>query len=288
MHLLFLYRLHFCKGGEMGKIIQQTASDQRHFLLDALYAAIPIMFGYAATGIACGILEQAIGLTVWMALVVSATFYSGVGQFMICNMALAGFPLVDIVTSTGFANSRQMLYSASLSKYFAHTSKAFTFFYAATVTDESFGISTQRFEQHRWDPTRALLLNLFCLSAWTLSNVVGVVIGNVISIPQAIAAFSMTCIFVFMISMQPRTTENLWAILASACAMILLKIMHITGPAVLISACIGVAVGLAIKKKQCRHTLLKNSVSASLSASDIKSTTNIKDSSTNADKGGDL
>lgn len=225
-------------------------NDSQNPILQSFYAAIPVMLGYVATGIPCGLLEQAIGLNVWMALVVGVTFYSGVGQFMICNLALAGFSPVDIVVSTGFANSRQMLYSAALSKHFCNTSRLFSFIFAATVTDESFGISTQRFAQNRWDPQRALYLNLFCMSSWTAATVIGVAVGDVISIPQSIAAFSMTCIFVFMISMQPRTSANVVAIIASAATMIVLKSPGITGPAILISACVGVAAGLVVKRRQ--------------------------------------
>ncbi len=226
--------------------------------IQAFSAGLPIMLGYIATGIPCGLLEQAIGLNMWMAFVVSATFYSGVGQFMICNMVLAGFPPVSVITSTAFASSRQMLYSAALSKYFAHTPKLFTFFYSATVTDESFGLSVQRFEQKRWDPTRALYLNLFCMASWTLATVLGVAVGNLITFPQAVASFAMTCIFIFMLCMQRRTRANFAAIASAAVTMIVLKSFGITAPAVLVSTCVGVAVGLLVFKK-ANKTSLNNS-----------------------------
>ncbi len=75
-------------------------------------AALPIMLGYVAIGIPCGILSASIGLNALQVFLLSALFYSGAGQFMIPNMWLAGSPLASIVASVSLVNTRQMLYSA--------------------------------------------------------------------------------------------------------------------------------------------------------------------------------
>ncbi|MEG0323402.1 MAG: AzlC family ABC transporter permease, partial [Raoultibacter sp.] len=59
----------------------------------SLSAALPIMLGYVAIGIPCGILCSSIGLDALQVLLLSLLFYSGAGQFMIPNMWLAGAPL---------------------------------------------------------------------------------------------------------------------------------------------------------------------------------------------------
>ena len=70
------------------------------------------MAGYVAIGLPCGIMESQIGLNALMAFIVSVTFYSGAGQFMIDGMWLAGSPVASIVASVSFVNTRQLLYSA--------------------------------------------------------------------------------------------------------------------------------------------------------------------------------
>ena len=49
----------------------------------SLSAALPIMLGYVAIGIPCGILCASIGLNALQVFLLSALFYSGAGQFMI-------------------------------------------------------------------------------------------------------------------------------------------------------------------------------------------------------------
>ena len=56
---------------------------------EAFKAAVPIMLGYVAIGIPCGILSASIGLGWLQVLLLCALFYSGAGQFMIPNMWLA-------------------------------------------------------------------------------------------------------------------------------------------------------------------------------------------------------
>ena len=55
-------------------------------------AALPIMLGYVAIGIPCGILSASIGMNELQVFLLSAVFYSGAGQFMIPNMWLARSP----------------------------------------------------------------------------------------------------------------------------------------------------------------------------------------------------
>ena len=52
----------------------------------ALGAALPIMLGYIAIGIPCGVMESEVGIGPVFAFCISATFYSGAGQFMMPPM----------------------------------------------------------------------------------------------------------------------------------------------------------------------------------------------------------
>ena len=65
---------------------------QRSDIQPAVQAAIPIMLGYVAIGIPCGILEDSIGMNALQVFFLSCMFYSGAGQFMIPNMWLAEAP----------------------------------------------------------------------------------------------------------------------------------------------------------------------------------------------------
>lgn len=212
---------------------------------DAFSAAIPVMLGYVAIGIPCGILCDSIGLNALQVFLLSALFYSGAGQFMIPNMYLASSSVASIVASVSLVNSRQMLYSASFVPNCKNTSKRLAFLFAATVTDETYGVSTQRFAEGDWSVDRALMLNLFSQSSWALSNVVGVLVGSALSIPLNIASFAMTSIFICLMVTQKLTSANIVAMVGAMLGVYLAKLLGLTGPAILIGALIGVVGAIA-------------------------------------------
>ena len=207
-------------------------------------AALPVILGYIAIGIPCGILCSSIGMNVPQVLMMCALFYSGAGQFMIPNMWIAGNPIASIILSVSLVNTRQMLYSASLAPHCQKASRKLSFLFAATVTDESFGVNMARFNVGDWTVGKATAVNLFSQTSWTVSNIVGVLIGSAIGIPLEIAAFAMTSIFICLLVTQKLTLAN---ILAAAFAMVgvfVCKLVGLGGPAILIGALVGVAAGM--------------------------------------------
>lgn len=212
---------------------------------EALQAAIPIMLGYVAIGIPCGILCDSIGLGVVQVLLLSVLFYSGAGQFMIPNMYLAASPIASIIASVSFVNTRQMLYAASFAPVCSRASKLLSFFFAATVTDESYGVSIAKFEEGDWSVDRALMVNLFSQASWTLSNIVGVLVGSAIGIPLNIAAFAMTSIFICLLVTQRLTSANIIAAVVAMIGVYICKLIGLSGPAILIGAVLGVIVAFA-------------------------------------------
>ena len=220
----------------------------REDIQKAFGAAFPIMLGYVAIGLPCGILCSSIGLSPLQCFLLSALFYSGAGQFMIPNMWLAASPVTAIIASVAFVNTRQMLYSASFAPFCEKAKKRLSFFFAATVTDESYGVNMAHFQLGEWSVRRGLLVNLFSQSSWTLSNVLGAVIGNAISVPLAIASFAMTSIFICLLCSQKVTPENAVAVVVAMVGMVVCKGIGLSGPAILIGAVIGVIAAFAFAR----------------------------------------
>ena len=52
----------------------------------------PVMLTYVAIGAPCGMIMGQTGMEPWMVFALSSTFVTGSGQFMICNLWLAGVP----------------------------------------------------------------------------------------------------------------------------------------------------------------------------------------------------
>ena len=214
----------------------------------AFGAAVPIMLGYIAIGLPCGILSASIGLNAMQVFLMCALFYSGAGQFMIPNMWLACSPIASIILSVSFVNTRQMLYSAAFAPWCEKVSKRLSFWFAATVTDESFGVNLQRFEQGGWSVAKATFVNLFSQSSWTASCVVGVFVGNAIGVPLSIAAFAMTSIFICLLVTQKMSAANVVAAVTAMLGVVACKCAGLSGPAIFIGAIVGVICAIAYSR----------------------------------------
>lgn len=59
----------------------------------------PVMLTYVAIGAPCGMIMAQTGMEPWMVFALSSTFVTGSGQFMVCNLWLAGVPAASIVAS---------------------------------------------------------------------------------------------------------------------------------------------------------------------------------------------
>lgn len=225
----------------------------RDHIRQSFQAAIPIMLGYVAIGIPCGILCGSIGLNALQVFLFSALFYSGAGQFMIPNMYLAGSPLASIIASVSLVNTRQVLYAASFAPECQQVSKRMAFLFAATVTDESYGVSIAKFKGGDWSVDRALFVNLFSQSSWALSNVVGVLVGGMIDIPLQIAAFAMTSIFICLLFTQKLTASNTVAAVCAILGVYVCKLLGFGGAAILVGAIVGVLVAMPVSAYASRQ-----------------------------------
>ncbi len=227
-----------------------------HHIRRALPYAAPIMAGYVAIGIPCGILESEVGIAPWMAFFLSATFYSGAGQFMLSNLWLAGQPLFAIAASISFVNLRQLLYSAAFAPRFQKVKRWLAALFALTVTDESFGVNTDRFAQtdesailggeadfHPWEAADATCVNLLSMSAWATANFVGGLVGSTLAIPTAVASFAMTAIFICLLFGRTFTPTTIVVGVVSAAMVVLMKAVGLEQPAIIVGAVVGVAAG---------------------------------------------
>lgn len=83
----------------------------------------PVMLTYVAIGAPCGMIMAQTGMEPWMVFALSSTFVTGSGQFMVCNLWLAGVPAASIVASVAAISSRFALYSASIAPHLRGASK---------------------------------------------------------------------------------------------------------------------------------------------------------------------
>lgn len=224
--------------------------NEKFEIRQALKIAYPVMLGYLFLGIPCGLLCQKVGMDIIQVLLMCILFYSGAGQYMIPNMWLTGSPILSIAASVVLVNTRQLLYSASLSRFCSNIKKTLTFLFGATVTDESFAINIVKFELSNWSIKNAILVNIFSQCSWAIANILGVLLGTYLSVPTAMASFAMTSIFLCLLFSQKKGSANIGAAIFAALGVVFCKIIGLEGPAILIGSLFGVFVGIILSKKE--------------------------------------
>ena len=141
----------------------------------------PVMLTYVAIGAPCGMIMGQTGMEPWMVFALSSTFVTGSGQFMICNLWLAGVPAASIVASVAAISSRFALYSASIAPHLRGASKRQTLAVAATLTEEAYGISLAKLvEGEDWGPRESFVLNVILIATWGVSCTMGAIVGAVV------------------------------------------------------------------------------------------------------------
>lgn len=213
----------------------------------ALPAALPVMLGYVVIGIPAGILEAEVGLEPWVVFMLSCTYYSGAGQFMLPNLWLSGQGFWSIGASISLVNMRQLLYSAAFAPHMAPVPKPLKALFAATVTDESFGVNMERFASDpSWDAVCATAVNVLSMFSWATANAVGAAVGDALAMPTDVASFAMTSIFVCLLLTQEFSRPAVACAVTAAAVVALCKVVGAGGIAVVAGAVAGVAAAMAV------------------------------------------
>lgn len=95
------------------------------------------MLSYVAVGLACGVLADQAGTNGLECFLLSATYLSESGQFMISNLWLQGMPIASLAISVCAVSSRFALYSASLAPALARFSKRESLAIASAYAEEA-------------------------------------------------------------------------------------------------------------------------------------------------------
>lgn len=202
------------------------------------------MAAYVPLGLACGVLGAKCGIDPMRSLILSLTTFTGGGQFMICNLWLAGMPVGTIVFSCAAIALRFALYSASLAPYLQRTKKRTSLALCATLIEEAYGITLSKLsgKDPSWTYRDAFALNVVTILTWALSVAAGAALGGVINVPTAAAGFTMTALFIFLLMGQLESRRNVLAATVAMAVVVICKLVGATTVAIPVAAVAGVTV----------------------------------------------
>lgn len=234
----------------------ETRRAARSAFTEGMLDCVPTLLGYISIGFACGIVANSAQLSIMEIGLMSALVYAGSAQFIMCAMLISMSPPSAIVLTTFLVNLRHVLMSATLAPHFTKYSLMNNIGIGTLLTDESFGVATNRLAMglqlnDRWMHG----LNLSAYLTWVASCVMGGWLGGWISSPEAYGLdFALTAMFTALLILQlhamPRSKLKHYTLLMiyTIVSMLVLSNFLSTYMAVLISTILVATIGVLTEK----------------------------------------
>jgi len=209
---------------------------------------IPVFTGYLVLGISYGVLMTASGFPFWTPMVTSLTIFAGSMEFVLVNLLLSGFDLLQAFLMTLLINARHLFYGiAMLDKYRGMGWKKLYLIFG--LTDETFSINCSI------DPPEGVDRGWFCLfvtlldhSYWFLGATLGGLLGSILHFNTEGLDFVMTAMFVVIfIEQWKKDTNHLSALIGVALPVACLVLFG--ADSFMIPAMIAILAGLTLARK---------------------------------------
>lgn len=167
---------------------------------------IPVALGYLAVSFSFGIVAKTSGLTIFQAVLMSATNVTSAGQFAGLGLISASASYMELAVTQLIINLRYSLMSCAVSqKIDFKTSFFHRFFIGFGITDEIFGLSVCK--KGCLNPFYNYGLMSIAIPSWILGTLFGVISGNILP-EKVINALSIAIYGMFIAIIIPPAKEN--------------------------------------------------------------------------------
>ena len=221
---------------------------KRQALKAAFPYTIPVMTGYLFLGISYGVLITSSGFPFWMPMLTSLTVFAGSMEFVLVNLLLDGFNLLQAFLMTLMINARHLFYGISmLDRYKGMGWKKLYLIFG--LTDESFSVNCVT------DPPEGIdrgwfvfFVTLLDHCYWFIGTSLGGIFGSIVRFNTEGLDFVMTAMFVVIFLEQWKKENNhLSSILGLVLPIVCLVIFGASS--FMIPAMIAILLGLTAVRK---------------------------------------
>jgi 4-azaleucine resistance transporter AzlC len=218
-------------------------------------AAWPICLGYAAIGLAFGVIARKAGLSTLEVGLMSLFVYAGSSQFIAAAMIGNGAGLLPIVLTTFVVNLRHLLMSSSLSVYLRELNSAKTALFAYGITDESFAVNSASFRQGDWDWRAALVVNHISNLSWVISTIAGSMVGSFVPDGAFGLDYALTAMFICLLVFQLRDSLQIAVALISGILAVVIALLVPGNYYIILASFLAATIGLIIRRKKSIRTV---------------------------------
>ncbi|MEH6453342.1 MAG: AzlC family ABC transporter permease, partial [Psychromonas sp.] len=225
-------------------------SAKKSEFINGVKASLPLIVGAIPFAILFGTLAPSSGLSATATIAMSVFVFAGSAQFIVLALLAVQAPLQVILFTTFVVNLRHLLYATALVEHVKHLPLALRSVLAFGLTDETFANVSQRYLNK--DKTYAHYFYLGSMSCfyfnWVLFTILGLILGNLMpNISDWGLEFAMSVTFIGMLVPYMNSKAMISAIISAGLSS--LYFAHLPNKlGLIISAIIGIAVGLSISK----------------------------------------
>lgn len=180
-----------------------------------LKLSLPIFLGYFPLGIAFGVVAHNVGISAFIALMLSMLSYGGAAQFMMLSLFGAGTTFLEVFIVSYLINLRHTFYGLSLLK--EYKGLKFRTFNIATLTDETFAIfKTLKIDDINERSFVFTWLNFLSWLYWAIGTITGSFFGAMIKTNMSGLEFSLTSLFIVIVIEMFKNDKN-YKVLGAGC-----------------------------------------------------------------------
>jgi 4-azaleucine resistance transporter AzlC len=176
--------------------------------------------------------------------------FAGASQFIAVSRLGAGAGVYSVVLTTFVVNSRHMLMTSALARYFPGLALKKMIPLSGQVTDESFALAMSDTSRIAGKPDYLMALQMTAYGAWVTGSVAGALFGSVIDSASFGIPFAMTALFICLLVMQ--VTKRLHLVVAVTAGIIALGLQGVlpNNLHIIIAAVGASAVGLWLSSRR--------------------------------------
>ena len=183
----------------------------------SLRALSPLIIGMLPFAFAFGAFCVTSGIPGEYAVLMSATVYAGLAQFIVVNMVLHGMDnLVMLLGLVFLVNFRFSLMGLSLKQYCPSRSRWFDCLLSFGLSDEPYFAIMHRFTSHKYELAFHVWSYFLVYFFWVLGTALGVYASSMITDPHALGLdFAMCAAFTVMLIPRLQQWDSITAALLS-------------------------------------------------------------------------
>ena len=174
---------------------------------EAFKASIPVLMGYEVLGIAFGMLLTSKGFGVGYAFIMSVFIFAGSMQFVGVELLSSGASLISAALMTLIINARHLVYGLSMIKKYKGTGKLKPYLIFA-LTDETYSLLVSPTPEGVDEKMYMFYVSFFDQCYWVTGSLIGAICGSLIKINTTGLDFSMTALFIVIVTEQFLSTKD--------------------------------------------------------------------------------